>query len=156
MPSNRQTKEANARKEAFLKAYAAMGNLTVACAAAQVPRSTVRRWRDADRNFAARFEEAMDEAADMLEAEAVRRAKMGVDEDVYYGGEVVGKRKVFSDNLLMFLLRGFRPEKYRENVEHSGTVSLTPLTPEQAERAKRIAMRRLPSGEATPVAGSDD
>ena len=58
----------------------------------------------------------------MLEAEARRRAAIGVDEPVFYKGKVVGHIRKYSDNLLMFLLKAHWPEKFRDNygVEHSG------------------------------------
>lgn len=61
--------------------------------------------RQRDEDFAVAWHEALDDACDELESEARRRALAG------------------SDQLLMFLLRSHRPERYRENyrVEHSGS-----------------------------------
>ena len=55
--------------------------------------------------------------ADMLEDEAVRRAKDGVERPVYQGGKLVGHVQEYSDTLLIFLLKGARPEKYRDRVQ---------------------------------------
>ncbi len=52
----------------------------------------------------------------MLEAEARRRAVEGVRKPVYCRGEIVGTVKEYSDTLLIFLMKGARPEKYRDNV----------------------------------------
>jgi hypothetical protein len=68
-------------------------------------------------DYADRFREAEQEAADVLEAEAVRRAVQGVDEAVYFQGEQVGTRRRYSDLLLIFLLKGMRPDKFRERQE---------------------------------------
>jgi len=53
-------------------------------------------------------------AADTLEREAWRRATEGTDEPVFYKDAQCGAIKRYSDNLLMFLLCGMRPEKFRE------------------------------------------
>ena len=54
----------------------------------------------------------------MLEDEAIRRAKDGVREKpVYQGGKLVGHVQEYSDTLLIFLLKGARPEKYRDRVQ---------------------------------------
>ena len=74
----------------------------------------------------ARVAEAREEACDALEAEARRRAVEGVRKPVYYRGEIVGTVKEYSDTLLIFLMKGAMPEKYRENVkiEHTGGAEL--------------------------------
>ena len=52
----------------------------------------------------------------LLRAEqaAVERAIDGVDEDVYFKGTKVGKRKVRSDSLLQTVLKSSDPDKYAE------------------------------------------
>jgi hypothetical protein len=106
----------------FLAALRDCGNVRAATKAAQVDRSTPYKLRDADPAFAKAWDEAMHDAADVLEAEARRRAILGVDEPVFYQGVPVGSVKKYSDTLLIFLLKGARPHTYRERfgVEHSG------------------------------------
>ena len=65
----------------------------------------------------------MEEARELLEAEARRRAAMGVEEPVFYKGQVVGHIRKYSDNLLMFLLKAHWPEKFRENLSIDQRVS---------------------------------
>ncbi|MDP2936788.1 MAG: hypothetical protein Q8O86_09895 [Dehalococcoidia bacterium] len=52
----------------------------------------------------------------------------GTEKPVFQGGQQVGVVREYSDVLLIFLLKGARPEKYRDNlkadVNHSGQVSL--------------------------------
>ena len=83
-------------------------------------RREVNILKDTSPEFATAFQEAMDEAADMLEAEAWRRALEGVAEPVVKGGkpvcdpstgETIMVRR-YSDALLMLLLRGSRPGKF--------------------------------------------
>jgi hypothetical protein len=65
--------------------------------------------------YAAAFADAVEEAADRLESEARRRAVSGTLEAIYYKGAQIGTLKKFSDGLLIFLLKGSRPEKYSEH-----------------------------------------
>jgi hypothetical protein len=78
---------------------------------------TSRRWFNAqleeDEEFALSVQTIVDLTNEDLVAEARRRARYGVDEPVYYKGEVVGIKKAYSDNLLMFLIKGRMPE-YRD------------------------------------------
>lgn len=60
----------------------------------------------------------------MLEQEAYRRAVEGVEEPVYQGGELVGTVRRYSDKLLEFLLRGRRPQVYRENAGPDAPVTI--------------------------------
>ena len=55
----------------------------------------------------------MAEATDKLALEARRRALEGVEEVRYFKGEPIGTIRRYSDTLLMFLLRAYRPATYR-------------------------------------------
>lgn len=107
---------------AFLAALGDSGNVRGACERAKVGRSTVYDRRKTDDDFRAAWDDALQNAADVLEAEAMRRAVFGVQEPVFYKGKVVGHVQRYSDVLLIFLLKGIRPEKYRDfyKVEHTG------------------------------------
>lgn len=157
-----------AKKRArFLAALAGCGNVTRAAEAAGIHRDTAYAWRHADPAFAADWDSAFDEAAPVLEEEAFRRAHDGVEEPLTCGkGLVLDADGVpvtvhrYSDTLLMFLLKGVKPEKYRENVRHSGAVSLThdfshiPDTPEAAAAASDfIAHLTSGAGSGTQNAG---
>ena len=109
-------------RTALLEAMAETASVTKACQLSGVPRRTAYKWRDAEDGFAAAWDEALDRGADALEDEAVRRAFDGVDRPVFQGGEEVGTIREYSDSMLMFLLRGRRPERYKDRVaaEHSG------------------------------------
>lgn len=156
----------------FLAALKDTGNVRLACEAVGVNRKTAYRRRASDQSFANLWEEAIDEAADLLEAEAVRRARVGVEEPVVYQGEIQGMwidpksgKTVtqdtpgavlvpttvtrYSDTLLIFLLKGARPEKYRErfevrNIEAGSEVDqeIAALTKEMNERAAAEAPTR--------------
>lgn len=110
------------KKRAFLVAYAELGNISEAAKAARCNRQSHLNWLKRDGLYALAFKDAQEQAIDRLEKEAQRRAHDGVVEPVYYQGKVVGGIKRYSDTLLIFLLKGLRPDKYREryDMRHSG------------------------------------
>lgn len=71
-------------------------------------RTALYNLRESDPEFAAAWDDAIEQGADALEDEAVRRALSS------------------SDTLLIFLLKGARPDKYRErtDVQHSGKLEI--------------------------------
>ena len=126
-----------AQREALLQALSETANVQDSCRAAKVPRRTAYAWKAADPAFAKAWDEALDRGADALEDEAVRRAHQGVLRPVFQGGKKVGDERVYSDQLLMFLLKGARPEKYKDR----GTLDLN-VIPNLAGRLE-AAQRRL-------------
>jgi hypothetical protein len=119
---------------AFLRAYARGGIVTEGCRAARIDRATAYRRREADPGFAKAMDDAYEEAADRLE----RRA-LDSPEPV----------------LKIFMLKGMRPEKYRERFEHSGRIDSADVTDPEA-RDRRLtellaaAMSRKAAGD-TPA-----
>jgi hypothetical protein len=129
----------------FLDAFRLTGNHAAACRAAGIDRATPYRARASDPAFAAAYQDALDDATDGLELEAIRRGRDGVDEPVIYQGQLCGvwvgangdvvardtpgarlvplTVKKYSDALLLALLKARRPEKFRDNVkmEHAGS-----------------------------------
>ena len=112
----------------FLAALAESGNVRLACDAVRIERSTAYRLRDSDVVFAQAWSNAHSQAADVLEEEARRRAIEGWDEPVFgslgyrLGSGEIGTVRKYSDTLLIFLMKGANPERYRErqSVELSG------------------------------------
>lgn len=108
------------KRSLFLDALAQTGNVSEAATAAAIGRSAAYDWRRDDAAFAADWDAAVDEAADRMEREAFRRAVEGVERPVFgslgqgLGSGEVGRVREYSDTLLIFLLKGARPEKYRE------------------------------------------
>jgi hypothetical protein len=101
----------------FLDALGKSAVVLLACRAAGVSRATVYRHRARSGRFARRWDDALEDAVDMLEAEARRRALHGTDRPVYYRGEAVGTVREYSDTLLIFLLKASRPERYRDRLD---------------------------------------
>lgn len=106
--------------ERFLAAYGKNGNITRSARQAKVTRQAVQARREASPEFAVAMKAAQEEAIDLLEEEARRRAVDGVLEPVFYLGKKVGSVRKYSDTLLTVLLKGNKPEKYRENVTVAG------------------------------------
>jgi len=96
------------KKNAMLSALSKTGNVSAAARAAEIERRTHYRWLHSDPEYADAVEIAMEEAVDVLEAVARQRAIHG------------------SDTLLIFLLKGHRPEKYRDRyeVKHAGKMKV--------------------------------
>jgi hypothetical protein len=88
------------RRDVFLRALASTGNVSAAVTVAST-----------DQTFAQGWAEAMEEATDVLEAEARRRAVEGVQEPLIVGGKLVERDgkvvmlRRYSDQLLIVLLR---------------------------------------------------
>ena len=138
----------------MLAALAETGNVTEATTIARINRDTHYDWLKTDPDYAKAAESAMESAADRLEREALRRAVEGVEEPVYQGGKKVGVVQKYSDTLLIFLLKGARPHKYKERL----AITYTPeeriaklmdgagVTREEAEAAIREAERIVGKG----------
>ena len=128
----------------FLSALSETGVVRSACDAAGIERSTAYDLRRADDTFAAEWDEALENAADLLEQEARRRAHKGIQRMKFDRGKPImvpvlsaeglvlrdknGDPEMvpyveheYSDVLMMFLLKAARPEKYRERSETKHT-----------------------------------
>lgn len=130
MAGRRVAESAHAKRDAFLAAFAELGTLTHAAARVGTGRSSHRYWMEHDPEYPALFAEAAQQANDNLEREARRRAVEGIDKPVYQGGNLVGSIREYSDTLLIFLMKGALPAKYRERVE---------ITMDVTTEAKRLA-----------------
>jgi hypothetical protein len=127
-------RRAESKREKFLAALRNSANVRAACQAAGLPRISVYRWRNNDAAFAAKWEEALDEAVDTLEAAAWQRGRDGVLKPVYQGGEKVGDIREYSDTLLIFLLKANRPGRYRETIRNEHTGELTVNWRDEAQK----------------------
>lgn len=107
----------NPSKRAFLSAYAETGRFDLAAQAARVTRFVHYHWMRDDPDYPAAFRQAQDMAADTLETEAVRRAVTGVDKPVFWKGRQISTVKEYDTTLLIFMLKGLRPEKYKDRVQ---------------------------------------
>jgi len=88
--------------DAFFATLRNSANVRVSCEKAGIARKTAYQWRKRDKDFAKQWQDALDDAIELLEDIARKRAEKS------------------SDVLIMFLLKAHRPEKYRERYEHTG------------------------------------
>ena len=117
---NPNRSRARAWKPVFLRVLDEQRSVTLAAEAAGVHLSTVYEARRTDAAFGEAWAGVETKLTESLEREAVRRAYDGWDEPVFQKGEQVGVVRKYSDPLLMFLLRGRRPDVYRDRTELTG------------------------------------
>ncbi len=155
-----------AKANAFLAAFRTTASIAKAAKAAKIERSLHYRWLK-NPKYAAAFERAKEQAAQVLEDEAVRRAVEGTLKPVFYKGFQCGKIREYSDSLMQTLLKAWKPDKYRErsSVEHSGPDGgPIPITDKRLEKltddelsaliavASKLAEDGSPEGGAAPAA----
>lgn len=118
-------------RESFLSVLGRTGNPSSACKESGLTRRQINVMKQRDASFAIAYDEALDDAADLLEAEAWRRALEGIEQPVLKAGlpvldpvthEPMIVRR-YSDPLLVLLLRGFKPGKFQTR---SGTAPAIP------------------------------
>ena len=127
-------------QRAFLDALPYAGSINAAAKQVGIARWTVYDWLDSDRvrygesggPFTHALEQAKEAAADTLETTLHQRA---LDAKAGMPGVVSA----------IFLLKGYRPERYRENIEvkHSGTVTRVHLDLAALPDAERVALLRM-------------
>lgn len=128
VPQDLASEKTAALQNSFLAAYSAAGSIAHAAKAAGCSRESHYVWMRNDPTYPERFRAAFEESADSLEDEAHRRAYEG------------------SDTLLIFLLKGKKPERFREQWkgEISGPnngpvrIDLSKLTDEQLEQLNNL------------------
>jgi hypothetical protein len=97
------------------------------------------QWRN-DQVLQAAVAQAKEVAADLIEAEAYRRAVHGVEKPTgWYQGKPGAMVREYSDLLTIFLLKGLRPERYKERVEMRGALANLDLNLLPDEAIDRIA-----------------
>jgi hypothetical protein len=145
----------DAAKAAFLRALSFGLSVTAACRKAKLPRRTAYLHREQDEEFAAAWEDALEQGTDGLEDEALRRGSKGWLEPRFYQGEKCGSVRKFSDTLLLATLRKRRPEwRERQEHEHKGrlSVELFVAALERGRKAAEAAAEAAPGeGEGYPI-----
>lgn len=140
-PNTHQQARTLIAKAKFLIDFAQCGNVLRSAASAGVDRRTIYGWQASDPKFKAMCDEALEDALDRLEEEARRRAYNGVREPVVSAGKLVTYVRKYSDTLLITLLKGKRPDTYRERHEVTGKDGGPLLTPEKAAKMSDDELR---------------
>lgn len=96
----------------FLAHLARNPNVSGAARAAGVDRKTVYNFRDQDPDFAAAWDDAIEQSTDALVGECYRRAHEGTEKPVFYKGEACGTVTEYSDALAIVLLKAHRRPVY--------------------------------------------
>ena len=109
------------KKAVVLYWFRRTGALAIALKRAGIGRARHASWLREDQDYEQAFNSSQETVADVLEAEAMRRAVSGTNKPIYFKGDKIDTVKEYSDVLLMFLLKGARPEKYRERFDVSNT-----------------------------------
>ncbi len=102
------------RQRAFIEALADTGSVKSAARAVGLsPKSAydLRRAKGAE-PFRKAWEAALDIGIQMIEDVTMDRALNGVEEPVFAYGKFVGTRRVYNDQLLMFMLRSRAPHRF--------------------------------------------
>lgn len=125
----------------FFDTFSVCGNIKRSCEVSGLTRQSVYRLQREDKVFAERFNDAREDAADVLEHTAWKRAVNGVvvsTEPVMYYGQQVGEKitKKYSDGLLTTLLQANRPEKFKQtqvqvNIDWQNEVEKLGIDPQQ-------------------------
>jgi len=96
----------------FFNNLAITCNITKSAESIGVSRQHVHHLRRTKPDFAKRWEDAIERATDTLEAEARRRALDGYDRPVFFQGKQVGAETLYSDPLMITLLKAHRRDKF--------------------------------------------
>lgn len=128
------------RIEVLLERLAEKGEeITVAARACKIDRSVLWRWRRDLPDLEEKLAEAYRVGTESLVSEARRRGVEGVDEPVFQGGVEVGKKRVYSDTLLLALLRKRDPGGFRDP-KHA-----TPVTPPRLAGEVTLDLDAMPA-----------
>lgn len=149
----RSTADANARKKAlWVESLKTTGSPTATARETGLDRCLAYDWRKADPAFAAAWAAALAIGLDALEDEALRRAKEGTLKPVFHAGEECGAVREYSDTLAIFLLKGGKPEKYRDRLQADikadirAEVSVNDVRAKLAAKLDALAGRQGESG----------
>ncbi len=108
------------RQAAFLTSYAEHANILLSAQKAGIARQTVYAWLEHDEAFSCAFNQAKEDAKDVIRGEIYRRAIEGWDEPVWGPNALKGVVRKYSDTLLIFHAKMLMPE-YRDK---SATVNV--------------------------------
>jgi hypothetical protein len=106
----------NPRQRSFLAAFVETGGVVRASELSGVSWKAHYLWKRDDARYLEEFDRAIDLIADRAEAELYRRAVDGYQKPISYKGIIEDWYTEYSDTCLIFMLKGAKPEKYRDNL----------------------------------------
>jgi hypothetical protein len=122
--------EREVAQRTFLASFAKKANVLLAAKAAKVARNTIYEWLEKDADFSFAYNQAKEDAKDIIRAEIYRRGKEGWNESVYESGVLTKTVRKYSDTLLIFHAKAMMPE-YRDKSQ----VDVTSYTQVQRDPA---------------------
>jgi hypothetical protein len=147
-PSDLRTKRTDEKRVKFLARLAEGASVHAAATAAGIGRSTAYEWREAEPEFSKAWDDAVEAGTDALEDEAIRRARDGVDEPIFYQGEKCGLVRKYSDTLLIFMLKARRREKFAERPVRLRLPEIAGA--QDVMKAQAATIEAMARGEITP------
>jgi hypothetical protein len=127
-------------KDVFVQALARAPIVTVAARIAGVSRTRALEARLADVEFARRWDEAMEEGTDEIEAAAFRSAVYGEEKPIYHQGQIKGWTVEYSHAMRTMLLKSKRPELFADKEEPKAP-AMKHMTLDEFEKRVEEAMR---------------
>lgn len=133
------------------------GDTLAAARAVGVSLMFVNQWRKDDKAVNEQLTEAERVGTQGLVSAAIKRAVHGVEEDVYYKGEVVGSKTNYSDSLLTVLLKAKVPEFAKDAEGHGTTVNVNVanIMPRATNYEQWLAMKDQTLNRALPAPDED-
>ncbi len=119
-------------RKPFLEIYAKNGNIRKSSDLMGIGSMTVRVAMKRDPEFREQVNLAYQDYADTIEEEARRRAVDGIPRNKYFRDQLLETETEYSDRLLEMLLKGAKPERYRDRVDVSGKIETT-IDPKQID-----------------------
>jgi hypothetical protein len=115
----------------FLEVLAQTANVWATCRVVGVHRATAYRRRSRDPKFKRDWDLALEDSYDALELAVRKRAQSGSEKPIYekrrnpdgsFTMVKVDTVYTYHDTLAMFLLKAYRPEKFRENFDYGNLI----------------------------------
>lgn len=128
-------------KATFLDLYRKLKSFEGACRVLGVSQQTVDKWRGADEAFNDAFMQIPDQIREELESRLFGYIENGVEKEVWFMGEMVGRSRNQDPNLLLTALKA-RDRKYRVSESQSTHLNLTAedlenMTDEELDKLSR-------------------
>lgn len=131
------------KQKKFLNAFPTNLTINATCRRTGIDKRTHFYAMQKSPGYAQCFEALKEYVVLAMEDEAVRRATKGITEDVFYQGTKCGTKKVYSDGLLMFMLKAARPDVYRERVTMDTTTTMTTDGPSEYSGLSKEALMQM-------------
>ncbi|WP_290738459.1 hypothetical protein [Haliea sp.] len=146
------------RQEKFLELLSKTGNMSRSAAELGLSYSTVSSLMSKDEYFKEMVQIAKAKYLGKLEDTAYKRAVDGVEENVYFQGQIIDTKTNYSDKLLETLLKAASPDKYgaKNNNQTNNTLIVTDSDSTVAALEKFLKIKDDDKSEESEDGGDDD